>query len=126
MGQTNRVLVLCFDVILADLLGQILREDGYDVKHVRTLDGALSTLRLQAANLVIVDVDRWIEQETGSLLETLRSDPTANGIPVLILAHATDAPDVRRLLALYTNVRGLIIKPFDLNVFERETRKLLG
>ena len=126
MKEASHVLVLCFDAILADLLEQVLRENGYDVTRVRTLEEALPTPRLRPADLVIVDVDRWIEGEVGSMLETLRSDPTAHGAPILVLAHATDAYDARRLLALHPNVKAMVFKPFDLDTLERETRELLG
>jgi DNA-binding NtrC family response regulator len=126
MQRANNIVVLCFDDILADLLGQILRENDYDVQHARTLADALSELRVQAANLIIVDVDRWRDQETGLLLDALGSDQTAHDTPVLVLAHATDASSARNLLPLYPNVRALITKPFDLDTLERETRKLLG
>jgi CheY-like chemotaxis protein len=90
------VLVVEDEQEAADLLRMILEREGCEV-IVRT-DGksALETAReLPRPDLVLLDLELPGGMDGRALLDTMRSDPSLSGIPVVVVSGAPDATKVR-------------------------------
>ena len=79
----------------SELLEAILVREGCEVLHARDGADALEIAReLPHPDLVLLDLELPI-MDGRRFLESLRSDPTTSGIPVVVLSAAPDATKVR-------------------------------
>lgn len=89
------VLVVEDDPEAAELVESILVREGCEVLHARDGATALDLAReLPQPDLVLLDLELPI-MDGRALLESLRSDPSISGIPVVVISGAPDATTVR-------------------------------
>jgi adenylate cyclase len=89
------VLVVEDEPEAAELIESILVRDGCEVLHARDGATALELAReLPRPDLVLLDLELPI-MDGRALLESLRSDTSLSGIPVVVLSGAADATTVR-------------------------------
>jgi len=116
------VLVVDDDVSLAKTLGQALRVEGFDVTLAHDGAEALERVREHIPTLVILDVQMPV-MDGFAFLETFRTLPGCEEIPVLVATSARDTADVRRR----TDRQGVVLlmpKPFDLDVLVAAVTRL--
>ena len=102
------ILVVDDDQRIRDLLGNYLRNNGYRVTTAENAEGARSSMRNLAFDLIILDV--MMPGEDGlSLAKHLRTGSVH--IPILMLTARADAED--RIEGLETGVDDYMPKPFD-------------
>ena len=111
MTETRRLLVVEDDETIADVLVDVLEDEGYDVRRVTDGAEALQTLRAWRPDVIMLDlttpvVDGWtFRAEQLGLPEDLAC------IPVIVLTGAYVAEHQTDLLA----ADAIISKPFDLD-----------
>ncbi len=114
---TPYILVADDDPSIRELVGDILRDEGYTTKLARNGSEALNIARNRAPALVVLDmrmpvVDGW---EFASRLRV-----EVGQVPVLVMTAAATA----RQWAEQVAADGYLAKPFDLEDFIREVRRL--
>jgi PAS domain S-box-containing protein len=98
-GETNR-----------DLLGDVLRDSGYDVVAVATGEEALACARAHPPSLVISDI-AMPGMNGFELVRRLRSEPELPQPKVVFCSGNYDAREVREI-AQALDVEGILPKPF--------------
>jgi len=89
------VLVVEDDPEAAELVETILVREGCEVLHARDGVTALELAReLPQPDLMLVDLELPV-MDGRELLETLRSDASISGIPVVVISGAPDATTIR-------------------------------
>jgi len=91
----KKVLVVEDDIFLAQLLTNRIEKVG--VKVVRAADGeeGLKMLKSEKPDLVLLDL--ILPKKSGfELLEDMRSDPTMQGTPVIIVSNLGQESDVQK------------------------------
>jgi DNA-binding response OmpR family regulator len=122
----TRVVIVDDDPDFTHLVGELLREQGYDVSSCADDREALECVVDAAADLVLLDL-RMTSKESGwRVLEMLANDPRTRAIPVIISSAALDDLNNR---ATELAARGIetLAKPFDIDdllmMIERLTRQ---
>lgn len=89
------MLVVEDDPEAAELVETILVREGCEVLHSRDGADALELAReLPQPDLILLDLELPI-MDGRALLESLRSDPSISGIPVVVISGAPDATTIR-------------------------------
>jgi CheY-like chemotaxis protein len=89
------VLVVEDDPEAAELVETLLVREGCEVLHARDGAVALELAReLPQPDLILLDLELPI-MDGRALLESLRSDPSISGIPVVVISGAPDATTIR-------------------------------
>ena len=101
-----RVLVVDDDQALAEMLGIVLRAEGFDVVHVDNGLDAVPALREHRPDLVLLDV--MLPGIDG--LEVCRRIRAESGVPIVMLTARTDPLDV--VLGLESGADDYVVKPF--------------
>ena len=101
-----RVLVVDDDQALAEMLGIVLRAEGFDVVHVDNGLDAVPALREHRPDLVLLDV--MLPGIDG--LEVCRRIRAESGVPIVMLTARTDTLDV--VLGLESGADDYVVKPF--------------
>lgn len=79
----------------AELIASILQREGCEVVIANDGERALELAReLPRPDLVLLDLELPV-MDGRALLETMRSDPSLSGIPVVVVSEAPDATTVR-------------------------------
>jgi two-component system OmpR family response regulator len=115
-----KILLVEDDLTLADGLGQILTQAGYETDVAMTGAYADSALRTQSHDLVILDLG-LPDGDGRTVLKALRA--RKNPVPVLILT-ARDALD-DRVDGLESGADDYMTKPFELKELEARVRALI-
>lgn len=93
-----------------DLISEVLREEGYEVKTADCLQKARQNLQRAMPELVILD--RSLPDGDGlDLCRELRSAPKSQGLPLLILTAKKAVEE--RVLGLKGGADDYLIKPFN-------------
>jgi CheY-like chemotaxis protein len=103
--RTRTLLVVDDNPDLAFLFSRMLRDYDYRVLHASTGSAALQLVREARPDAITLDV-LMPAQDGWDLLRSLRQDPTANGIPVIICSVLPE-----RSLALSLGVAEFLNKP---------------
>ncbi len=101
-----RVLVVDDDLALAEMLGIVLRNDGFEVAHCADGATALDAVRETQPDLVLLDV--MLPGLDG--IEVCRRIRRESGIPIVMLTARTDTIDV--VVGLNAGADDYILKPF--------------
>ncbi len=101
-----RVLVVDDDLALAEMLGIVLRGEGFDVAHVDNGTDALAAFREHRPDLVLLDV--MLPGADG--LEVCRRIRGESGVPIVMLTARTDTLDV--VSGLEAGADDYVVKPF--------------
>ena len=121
--SVSTVLIVDDDPLIRELIGEILRREGYVVETAENGNEALAALRNQRCALVLLDVSMPV-LDGFQTLEKIKGDPLAREIPVVMLTAARAEKDVRRALSL--GVAGYIAKPIDTPKLLENVKRILG
>ena len=120
VGARARVLLVDDDPEILEATGQVLRERGYAVDEARDGETALSLARNARPDLMLVDLmmpvmDGW------TLIQRLREEKVAPGVPVVVFSADRDAREKARHL----DARAALRKPFELEELQDVVERLL-
>src|SRR5205823_12645450 len=101
-----RVLVVDDDSALAEMLGIVLRSDGFDPSFVSDGTGALAAFRETKPDIVLLDL--MLPGMSG--LDVCRAIRAESGTPIIMLTAKTDTLDV--VLGLESGADDYVVKPF--------------
>src|SRR5487761_717085 len=107
MGRMKgRVLVVDDDAALAEMLGIVLRGEGFEPTFVADGDKALDAFRDTRPDLVLLDL--MLPGSDG--IDVCRQIRGESGVPIVMLTAKTDTVDV--VLGLESGADDYILKPF--------------
>jgi two-component system cell cycle response regulator DivK len=104
------------------LIRRILQAEGYQVLEAETASEALSTVKNQIPDLILVDIN-LPEVDGYSLTAQLKTLPNLNGIPVVALTANVMRGDRER--SLKAGCDGYIQKPVDVDAFPNQIAHFL-
>jgi two-component system, OmpR family, response regulator MtrA len=102
----GRVLVVDDDTALAEMLGIVLRGEGFDPIHCGDGEAALTAFREVRPDLVLLDV--MLPGLDG--IEVCRRIRAESGVPIVMLTARTDTVDV--VVGLESGADDYVVKPF--------------
>src|SRR6202046_3010092 len=102
----GRVLVVDDDAALAEMLGIVLRGEGFEPTFVSDGDRALDAFRESRPDLVLLDL--MLPGTDG--IDVCRQIRTESGIPIVMLTAKTDTVD--GVLGLESGADDSLVKPF--------------
>src|ERR1700685_841342 len=102
----GRVLVVDDDAALAEMLGIVLRGEGFEPSFVADGDKALAAFREVKPDLVLLDL--MLPGRDG--IDVCRQIRAESGIPIVMLTAKSDTVDV--VVGLESGADDYVIKPF--------------
>ena len=102
----GRVLVVDDDVALAEMLGIVLRGEGYEPVHCGDGGRALAAFREVRPDLVLLDI--MLPGVDG--VEVCRQIRAESGVPIVMLTANTDTVDI--VVGLESGADDYVVKPF--------------
>ena len=102
----GRVLVVDDDVALAEMIGIVLRSEGFEPTFCAHGDEALDAFRASSPDLVLLDL--MLPGMDG--IEVARQIRAESGIPIVMLTAKSDTVDV--VLGLESGADDYVVKPF--------------
>ena len=102
----GRVLVVDDDPALAEMLGIVLRSEGFEPSFVADGERAMAAFRQTKPDLVLLDI--MLPGKDG--LEVCRAIRAESGVPIVMLTARTDTIDV--VLGLESGADDYVVKPF--------------
>ena len=102
----GRVLVVDDDTALAEMLGIVLRGEGFEPSFVADGDKALAAFRESKPDLVLLDL--MLPGRDG--IEVCRLIRAESGVPIVMLTAKSDTVDV--VVGLESGADDYIVKPF--------------
>ena len=106
MGSLGRVLVVDDDAALSEMLGIVLRQEGFSADFCA--DGALALDRFRAVQPDIVLLDVMLPGMNG--IEICRAIRKESGVPIVMLTARSDTVDV--VVGLESGADDYVVKPF--------------
>src|SRR6476620_1360229 len=101
----GRVLVVDDDQALAEMLGIVLRGEGFEPSFVNDGDAALGAFRREKPDVVLLDL--MLPGTDG--IEVCRQIRTTSGVPIVMLTAKTDTIDV--VVGLESGADDYVAKP---------------
>jgi two-component system, OmpR family, response regulator MtrA len=105
-GPGARVLVVDDDAALAEMLGIVLRREGFEPSFVASGDRAMEALRRTHPDVVLLDL--MLPGRDG--LDVCRDIRAESGVPIVMLTARADTTDVVR--GLEAGADDYVVKPF--------------
>jgi two-component system response regulator MtrA len=105
-GMRGRVLIVDDDTALAEMLGIVLRSEGYEPFLCSDGDGALAAFREHKPDLVLLDL--MLPGIDG--IDVCRQIRAESGVPIVMLTAKTDTIDV--VVGLESGADDYVVKPF--------------
>ena len=102
----GRVLVVDDDPALAEMLGIVLRSEGFEPYFVADGERAMAAFRQTKPDVVLLDI--MLPGKDG--LEVCRAIRAESGVPIVMLTARTDTIDV--VLGLESGADDYVVKPF--------------
>lgn len=102
----GRILVVDDDTALAEMVGIVLRSEGFDPSFCADGDSALGVFRANRPDLVLLDL--MLPGKDG--IEVCRQIRQESGVPIIMLTAKTDTVDI--VLGLESGADDYIPKPF--------------
>jgi two-component system response regulator MtrA len=102
----GRVLVVDDDNALAEMLGIVLRGEGFDPVFCADGGGALEVFRTSRPDLVLLDL--MLPGKDG--IEVCRQIRSESGVPIVMLTAKSDTVDI--VLGLESGADDYVVKPF--------------
>lgn len=101
-----RILVIDDDTALAEMIGIVLKSEGFDPHFCATGDGALEAFHSVHPDLILLDL--MLPGKDG--LEVCREIREESGVPIIMLTAKSDTVDV--VLGLESGADDYVPKPF--------------
>ena len=106
MPMKGRVLIVDDDTALAEMLGIVLRNEGYETSVVTRGDEAVPTYREFKPDLVLLDL--MLPGMDG--IDVCKEIRTESGVPIVMLTAKSDTVDI--VLGLEAGADDYVVKPF--------------
>ena len=101
---------------VADLLEEMLSIDGYQVIKIHSSTGALSVIRAELPDVVLLDI--MMPDVSGlEVLRFMRREPGLQQIPVVIVSAKTLPEDIRT--GFDSGATAYLTKPVDMGLLRR-------
>ena len=121
--MATRVLIVEDEPNIVESLSFVLRRGGYEVASV--LDGAAALAHLRSTPTDLLILDLMLPGLNGfEVLKQIKSDPTLEALPVLILTAKGQSQD--RRLAEEIGTDAFMTKPFSNRELMEAVRRLAG
>ena len=119
----KRILVVEDEDNIAIALDYLMTREGYQQQRIATGAGAVELIRETKPDLVLLDV--MLPEVSGyEICQSLRMDPSLNGVKILMMTARGSAMERRKGLAMGAD--GFISKPFELKALRAEVRRILA
>jgi two-component system, OmpR family, response regulator MtrA len=105
-GMKGRVLIVDDDTALAEMLGIVLRSEGYEPVSCPDGDRALAMFREHKPELVLLDL--MLPGTDG--IDVCRQIRAESGVPIVMLTAKTDTIDI--VVGLESGADDYVVKPF--------------
>ncbi|MCC4267085.1 MtrAB system response regulator MtrA [Microbacterium schleiferi] len=105
--MNSRILVVDDDTALAEMIGIVLRTEGFDTVFCADGNAAVDTWRAERPDLILLDL--MLPGRDG--IEICTAIRAESGIPIIMLTARTDTADVVR--GLESGADDYIVKPFN-------------
>ncbi|MDD7930433.1 MtrAB system response regulator MtrA [Microbacterium thalli] len=105
--MTSRILVVDDDTALAEMIGIVLRTEGFDTAFCADGAAAVEAWRVEKPDLILLDL--MLPGVDG--IEICTQIRAESGIPIIMLTARTDTADVVR--GLESGADDYIVKPFN-------------
>lgn len=105
--MTSRILVVDDDTALAEMIGIVLRTDGFDPVFCADGTGALAAFQASKPDLVLLDL--MLPGKSG--IEVCAEIRAESGVPIIMLTAKSDTTDVVR--GLESGADDYVVKPFN-------------
>ncbi|MGH3342563.1 MAG: MtrAB system response regulator MtrA [Carbonactinosporaceae bacterium] len=102
----GRVLIVDDDTALSEMLGIVLRGEGFEAHHVADGDKALAAFRECKPDIVLLDL--MLPGKDG--IDVCRQIRSESGVPIVMLTAKSDTIDV--VVGLESGADDYIVKPF--------------
>ena len=104
------------------LLGHYLRSSGYSVVFAENGLDALEKLATESVNLIVTDLNMPY-MDGIELIKTLRSDPTWDETPILMVT--TESDDAEKEKAISFGADGYLIKPVTSDIITENIKSII-
>jgi len=104
--MSGRILVVDDDIPLAEMIGIVLRADGFEAIFCDNGDSAVETFRTENPDVILLDL--MLPGKSG--VDICREIRAESGVPIIMLTAKTDTVDV--VLGLESGADDYISKPF--------------
>ena len=121
--MANRVLIADDEANLLISLEYLLQRQGYEVSLARDGDQAMSMIRQQQPDLVVLDAS-MPGQSGYEVCQQVRADPALRHVRIVMLSAKARATDIAKGKALGADA--FIVKPFSTDDLLNQVRLLLG
>ena len=120
--MANRVLIADDEANLLISLEYLLQREGYEVSLARDGDQAMSMIRQQQPDLVVLDAS-MPGQSGYEVCQQVRADPALRHLRIVMLSAKARATDIAKGKALGADA--FIVKPFSTDDLLNQVRLLL-
>ncbi len=121
--MANRVLIADDEANLLISLEYLLQRQGYEVSLARDGEQAMSMIRQQQPDLVVVDAS--MPGRSGyEVCQQVRADPALRHVRIVMLSAKARVTDIAKGKALGADA--FIVKPFSTDDLVDQVRRLLG
>ena len=103
----KRVLVVDDEIVLAQVIGEFLQDEGYAVLLAHMSQGVLELLETERPDMMFLDV-MMPDGDGRDIVKEMQSHPELQDIPVVMMSAGVP------LQRLNVQVRGFLRKPFDI------------
>jgi two-component system OmpR family response regulator/two-component system response regulator QseB len=117
--MTARILVVDDDTALAEMIGIVLRSEGFEPSFCGDGSLALAAFRETKPDLVLLDL--MLPGKDG--IQVCAEIRTESGVPIIMLTAKSDSTDVVR--GLESGADDYVVKPVDLNELGARLRALV-
>ena len=121
--MSYRILIVDDNEINLDLVGKILKWDGYEVISAISGAEALQKIGISKPDLAILDL-RMPDIDGFELCRRIHQIPACEDLPVIMLTAASN--DADKVQAKKAGANDLIEKPFDMDTLRVKINSLLG
>lgn len=122
--NVKKILIVDDQATIRQLLEVSLRAPDRKILHAESGEEALEMARLEAPDLVIMDIMMPGGMDGFEAVRKLRSDPLINDCPVLILTAKDQQAE--RGQAAEMKVEGYLAKPFHLDELQNQVDRLIA
>lgn len=123
--ERTRILIVDDQRELADMLSNVLADEGYDVTVCSDGRDAIRCIKEFQPAALILDI-MMPETDGFEVLRQLRNDPTGRRLPVVLMSAAWRSNEKQRQIGTTLDIAPTVVlpKPFELAELDRCLRQL--
>jgi len=118
----KKIIIVEDQLDIADLLEDMLSIDGYQLIKIHSSTGALSVIRAENPDVVLLDI--MMPDVSGlEVLRFMRREPGLQKTPVVIVSARTLPADIR--IGLEAGATAYLTKPVDVGVLRKTVAEVI-